>query len=338
MARANNWEGLISTWEPKLQRAFLDSIYNLRNTAHLDQIVRMLENGDVDGALRAVGIDPVAFRPFDKTIADAFEAGGDVTAAAIPVTQAADGFRTVFQFAVRNQESEMWLRNYSGNLIKNIVDDQKTAVRNFLSAGLAEGANPRTTALDLVGRVVKSTGQREGGVIGLTSSQEQWVRNYAAELASDNPAQALTRILRDARFDGTVMKAADSGEPISGDLISKMVTAYKNRALRYRAETIARKETITSLHTAQEFSMQQAIAKGVVDRSTVTYIWRTAHDKRVRETHRPMDGQVRAEGQSFITGGGAHLLYPGDPSGPPEEVINCRCFREPRIDFLAGIK
>jgi hypothetical protein len=144
--------------------------------------------------------------------------------------------------------------------------------------------------------------------------------------------------LRDARFDRAVMKAADSGEPIPADLVNKMVTAYKNRALRYRAETIARKETITSLHTAQEMAMQQAIAKGAVSRSAVTYIWRTAHDKRVRGTHRAMDGQVRGEGQQFITGGGAHLLYPGDPSGPAAEVINCRCWREPRIDFLAGIK
>jgi hypothetical protein len=335
---ANRFDQLISEWEPRLQRAFLDSIYNLRDTAHLDQIIKMLEAGDVNGALHAVGIDPVAFRPFDKTIANAFEAGGEATAAAVPVTRAADGFRTVFQFAIRNPEAEMWLRNYSGNLITEIVADQQTAVRNFLSNRLAEGANPRTTALDLVGRVVKDTGKREGGVIGLTSSQEEWVRNYAAELASDNPAQALARTLRDKRFDSAVMKAANSGEPIPADLVNKMVTAYKNRALRYRAETIARKETITSLHTAQEQAMQQAIGKGAVAANTVTYVWRTAHDNRVRDTHRAMDGQVKKQGQPFITGGGALLLYPGDPSGPAEEVIGCRCFREPRIDFLAGIK
>lgn len=338
MAGANRFDQLISEWEPKLQRAFLESVYNLRDTAHVDQIIRMLENGDVNGALQAVGIDPVSFRPFDKSIANAFEAGGEATAAVVPAVRDADGFRSVFQFAVRNPEAEMWLKNYSGNLIGEIVSDQKTAVRNFLEAGLAEGANPRTTALDLVGRINKATGNREGGVIGLTSTQEGWVRNYASELTSDNPAQALTKELRDKRFDRAVMKAADSGEPIPADLVNKMVTAYKNRALRYRAEMIARKETITSLHTAQEISMQQAIAKGAVDRSAVTYVWRTAHDKRVRDSHRAMDGQVKPEGQPFITGGGTHLLYPGDPSGPADEVINCRCFREPKIDFLRGIR
>ena len=339
MARTNrSFEQLISDWEPRLQRAFLDSVYNIRDQAHLDQIARMVENGDIDGAMRAVGLDEASFRPFDKSIANAFEAGGDATAAAVPAVRDAEGFRTTFQFAVRNPDAEMWLRNYSGNLIRDIVTDQKTAVRNFLEAGLSQGANPRTTALDLVGRISRSSGQREGGVIGLTSSQEEWVRNYAAELASDTPSDALARNLRDARFDRAVLKAESSGQPLERGLIDKMVTAYKNRALKYRADTIARKETITALHTAQEKAVQQAIGKGVVDQTAVTYVWRTAHDSRVRTSHLVMDGQVRKEGQPFVTGAGYHLLYPGDPSGPASEVINCRCYREPKIDFLAGIK
>jgi hypothetical protein len=42
-------------------------------------------------------------------------------------------------------------------------------------------------------------------------------------------------------------------------------------------------------------------------------------------------------GVPFTTGAGVHLLYPGDPAGPAAEVINCRCFREPKINFLKGI-
>ncbi len=338
MARNIPFDHLISEWEPKLQRAFLESIHNLRNIAHIDQIVRMLEAGDVSGALSAVGIDAASFRPFDKSITAAFEAGGEATAASVPITRAADGLRTVFQFSIRNPEAEQWLKTYSGNLIREIVDDQKTAVRNFLSAGLSEGNNPRTTALDLVGRISAQTGNREGGVIGLNSTQEGWVRNYAAELASDNPKAALERSLRDARFDRAVLKAQASGEPIPAELQKKMVTAYRNRALRNRAETIARKETITSLHTAQQQAMQQAIASGAVDRAAVQYVWRTAHDKRVRDSHKTMNGQVRRDGQPFVTGGGAHLLYPGDPSGPANEVLNCRCVRIVSVDFLSGVR
>lgn len=297
----------------------------------------MLENGDVPGALRAVGIDPVAFRPFDRSITQAFEAGGEATAAVIPTAVDSAGFRTVFQFSVRNLEAESWLRQYSGYLIKSITDDQLDAVRNFLSARLAEGANPRTTALDLVGRI-GSSGQREGGIIGLASSQEEWTRAYRTELESDDPEQALTRALRDKRFDRAVLRASANGEQIPAEQIDSMVQSYTNRALRYRAETIARKETITALHTAQEQSLKQAIDAGVVAQTDLAFVWRTARDSRVRDSHRTMNRQVRKSGMPFTTGAGASLLYPGDPQGPAAETINCRCWREPRVDFLSGIK
>ena len=81
---ANRIDQLIDSWSPRLRKAFLDSIYQIRNAAQIEQIARLLEAGDVDGALRAVGIDPVKFRPLDKAIADAFEAGGTYAAKAVP--------------------------------------------------------------------------------------------------------------------------------------------------------------------------------------------------------------------------------------------------------------
>jgi uncharacterized protein with gpF-like domain len=47
-------------------------------------------------------------------------------------------------------------------------------------------------------------------------------------------------------------------------------------------------------------------------------------DSRTRETHRLADGQRVALGQPFIVGG-FELAFPGDPDGPPQEVIQCRC-------------
>ena len=52
--------------------------------------------------------------------------------------------------------------------------------------------------------------------------------------------------------------------------------------------------------------------------------WDTEHDQRVRVSHRQADGQVVPLSQPFQVGG-FYLLFPGDPMGPPEEVINCRC-------------
>jgi hypothetical protein len=52
--------------------------------------------------------------------------------------------------------------------------------------------------------------------------------------------------------------------------------------------------------------------------------WLSAGDERVRPTHIEADGQVVPLEQPFLVGD-AELFYPGDPDGPDEEVINCRC-------------
>jgi hypothetical protein len=308
----------------------------MRRAADVAQIARMLEAGDVAGAVRAVGLDLVQWRVWDRTYTGAFEAGGNAAARIVPVTRTAQGFRMVVQFDVRNPVAENYLREQSSRYVVELVEDQVKMVREHLVAGMAAGNNPRTVALDLVGRVGPS-GAREGGVIGLTSNQAEWVRAYAAELASDNPTDALRRALRDRRFDAAVRRAAKTGEPIPADLRAKMVMSYKNRALKLRADSIARTEAMGALHAAQNEAMRQAIESGAIKEEAVTYIWRATKDDRTRDSHITMDGQEVAEGEYFVTGDGNRLRYPGDPEGPPEEIINCRCWREPKVDFLAGV-
>jgi uncharacterized protein with gpF-like domain len=50
-------------------------------------------------------------------------------------------------------------------------------------------------------------------------------------------------------------------------------------------------------------------------------MWATQGDKRVRQSHEKIDGQVRKDGEPFPNG----LRYPRDPAGPPEETKKCRC-------------
>lgn len=333
---ANSFEQLIAQWEERLRRAFLDAIYLIRDQAQIEAITRLLDRGDIDGAFRAVGLDPAQLRVFDKALGQAFEAGGVATVTGIPPLRDANGLRVRFQFAIRNPEAERWLRDYAGNLIREIVDDQRQLIRGVLERGMRAGMNPRSVALDLVGRIDPVTGRRIGGLIGLTRSQEEWARNYAEELASDNPRAAMSRALHDKRFNRAIIKAAETKTPLSAELREKMVAAYRNRALRYRAETIARKEAITALHEAQEQALNQAVSAGV-DPATITMTWRSAHDKRVRDAHRALDGESIRRGGVFRSMLGP-IRYPGDPNASAANVINCRCWLEPKIDFLVGIR
>jgi hypothetical protein len=52
--------------------------------------------------------------------------------------------------------------------------------------------------------------------------------------------------------------------------------------------------------------------------------WLSTLDGRTRPSHVRADGRLVEKGERFRVGS-AFLEYPGDPSGPPAEVINCRC-------------
>lgn len=327
---------LIETWTPKLQKAFLAAVDKIKAGAQVGLIAQLLEKGDLDGAIKAVGLDPVAFRSYDQAISLAYEAGGNAAADGIPGLKQPSGHVLRVLFDIRNPAAEAWLKQHSATAVTAIVNDQRVMIRQALTAGVAAGSNPRDVALDLVGRI-GADGKRAGGTIGLTASQEEWCRRYAAELAGGD-ANALTRSLRDARFDKTVRKAIDAGQPIPADLQAKMVAAYRNRALRYRAETIARTEAMTSLHQAQHDAYGQAVAKGQVQSANVRKVWRSAGDGRVRETHRVLNGESVGLDASFVSPSGARLRFPGDPTAPAAEVINCRCTTQYRVDHLANVR
>lgn len=88
-----------------------------------------------------------------------------------------------------------------------------------------------------------------------------------------------------------------------------------------RARVIARTEVIAASNLGTMTAYQES---GVVDAQE----WLTARDERVRPSHQAADEQTQLLGQPFQVGGAA-LRFPGDPQGPPQEVIQCRCVTLP---------
>jgi hypothetical protein len=76
------------------------------------------------------------------------------------------------------------------------------------------------------------------------------------------------------------------------------------------------------------YTVNDATWSGVGARGGRFKKWVTMHDSAVRESHRPVDGQIVPIGATFNVGA-FDLRFPGDPVGPPELWINCRCVIQP---------
>jgi hypothetical protein len=95
---------------------------------------------------------------------------------------------------------------------------------------------------------------------------------------------------------------------------------------RSRAITIARTEALAA-YNGGRFASYVGLAKATGGTSGYEKIWLATHDHRTRYTHtRPGGGDLQRVGLlEHFTIGGVPMLYPGDPEGPADETINCRC-------------
>ena len=199
-------------------------------------------------------------------------------------------------------------------LIREFTEQQRQATRLAMTDGITRGLNPIDQA-----RAFRNS-------IGLTQRQQASVINYRRllEQASLGDGEALTRSLRDRRFDPTIRRAIRTGEPLSQAQIDRMVERYGDRSVKYRAEVIGRTEAQRAVHAGQDEAIRQAVEDGPIEPPEVRREWISARDGRVRDSHADLNGVVRGLDETFPGRDGA-LRFPGDPWAPPSETIQCRC-------------
>lgn len=333
-------EELLEEFEPRIRKAFLEAIDDITSNAEIARIATALERGDAEGALRALHLERGVFGKFVDALWLAFNSGGPAFVGGMPRLREPSGARLVLRFDGRNPRAEVWLREHSTTLVTAIVADQEAAIRQALVDAMMAGRNPRSTALDIVGRIDRQTQRRTGGIVGLTTAQAGYVARARAELLSGDPAQLrayLERERRDKRFDRSVAAAIAGTKPLDAAKVARMVARYADALLLLRGETIARTEAMASLHAAQDEAFRQAVDSGAVRADQIRRVWRSAGDWRVRHSHRAMNGDSVGLNETFVAPSGARLRWPGDPTAPAAEIVNCRCHLDVRIDFLANL-
>lgn len=110
--------------------------------------------------------------------------------------------------------------------------------------------------------------------------------------------------------------------------IAKAITATVPSYSRQRALVIAR----TEVHAASQWSQVEAVRESGLD---LRKEWVTVEDERTRSfddgaefDHVSMNGETVGLEELFAVPGRDridYIAYPGDPSGAPGNIINCRC-------------
>lgn len=196
-------------------------------------------------------------------------------------------------------------------VIQGLRDEIRETVRQAATAGLQEGVHPRAVA------------RRVRDAIGLAPNQERAVANFRRML-EEGDEEALTRLLRDRRFDRTLRRAFD-GDGLSAEQVDRMTGAYRKRFIAHNAETHARTIALDAQKLGQQLSWEDAIRRGVVNAEDLVDTWVAVGgphgDGRNRPEHLAMHGEQVAFGSPFSNG----QVIPG------ETEYNCRCLRRTMV-------
>lgn len=342
MARST-LEQLYALTVPEIRDIFLETMQGIVDQAVISEMVKAIEENDAEALFRASGFTPATLGPILDRIEEAYNAGADYEVSGWPKRLRTPTGLVIFQFNVRNPRVEEDLKKFSSAWVTRITEEMRENVRYSLEQRMIKGDNPRTTALDIVGRINPSTRKREGGIIGLAENQLKWVTNTERYLKQlDNKYFTLT--LRDKRFDSTVREAIKSNRPLSASTIEKLTISYKSRALKYRGDVIARTETLSALSRGRNASYLQAIDEGTLTKTQISKEWDDTGDSRERHTHVAL-GRKYDKGKGidfdepFVSPSGARLMFPGDTSlgADAKETVQCRCMAKYRVNFFEGV-
>jgi hypothetical protein len=303
---------LIAAIERELGGSWRDVVEVLRDHNSLDQIAERVRVGDLHGAVQGVE-DAVA--AFAADVHAGYVTAGQATAKWL------DGeLPELVRFDAQHPQVAAWAQQTGTELIREVTHEQRELVQRIVADGVRAGENPLSIARDI----------RQA--IGLTDFQAQIVANYRRALEAGDYAAALGRQLTDGRMDRTIAAAARAERTLTDAQIDAMVDRYRAKWVAFRAETIARTESLRAVHAGQTQLLNQAVADGNVDADRLVRQWNhSSVGKAPRASHQQADGQRRKLGEPFEMGDGTQLAYPGDPNAGPEDTLNCKCVLSTRL-------
>lgn len=294
--------------EPKIRKAFLDAVDAVRQQLGSGGLVRALRSGDVNQVLAIVSIDErfvkalqgSGLEPGVRSVRDAvqqtFAAGAQVAIKELPRKVGIE-----LSFNLISQEAVNFLNSYSFDLIQDISAQTRRGIQRVLADSFRTGASTEEQA-----RAIRD-------LIGLTDTQDLAVRSYRDALRTGDLRNALNRELRDARFDRTLERALSEGTAIDRSRIATMVDRYRASYIQYRAEAIARTESVRAAQAGQNEAWRQAQAQGLLNLDQMR-VWIVAGDDRTCPRCRAMKNKSAPLNGTF----------PGGISGPPLHTT-CRC-------------
>lgn len=168
--------------------------------------------------------------------------------------------------------------------------------------------------------------EQVAGDVGFDFWDEQTVRRLLVEQPELMPHYPEKRAIKRG-IDMTYGQRQIAASVTSGILQGKSLKAMADD-LQERIPEMSRNSALRAARTAvtgaQNAGRTDSYAAAEKMGVKTKRKWVATLDNRTRHEHGELDGKVVAVDEPFEVGGYS-LMFPGDPSGPPHLIYNCRC-------------
>lgn len=246
---------------PQMRRAFLQAVRQLRDKIDPARLEELLQRGD-QGDLGAF------WQAFEQEVQSVVR---PPIADGVLRTGRQAGESLGVRFDLTNPRALDAIDRHATQMIREITDESRAAVRRVLREGFSDGIP------------VPEMARRIRASIGLTERQAAAVEHFRASQLE----QGVSPLTVQRRADRMAM-----------------------RMLSQRATNIARTETISATSAGQHAAWQEAQANGLLagDQKRVWIV--TPDDRLCENICAPMEDQVRGMQEPFTTGEGDQVMYP----------------------------
>lgn len=321
--------------------AWLHSLKVFASAILIEDLVAAIDASDFERIYEIVTPADADMSEYWTSVLPALTAGGVSFATEFRAAAVAQDVKIPpLAFDSFSDTATQWMRERRALTLESVVRNNRAAVAELLKVNPARNSiapftRSKEAALQIVGRVNRVTGLRDGGILGLTEGQTKATVTALDELLSGDPAKMklyLQRTLRDKRFDRVVLQAIKDEIPVPKNVADRLVHGYRVSMLNDHAAKVARAEVVANINEGRAEMQYRVVDDGLIQPEGIENEWNGYLDDRIRHSHATLYGQRQPIGKPFITEDGIPLRYPGD--GPPKESFNCRCWLVEKIDFL----
>lgn len=163
--------------------------------------------------------------------------------------------------------------------------------------------------------------EQVAGDVGFTLYDEQTVKRLVAEDPDLLPKRRVDAP-KDLRWNRNLFSAEITAGILLGEPIAKLADRVENLSDANRSGAIrnARTAATGAQNAGRQASYKHAAEMGLKLKKR----WIATKDGRTRHEHALLDGQTVPADKPFVIDG-HKLMFPGDPTGLPRLVWNCRC-------------